>query len=67
MLATEVDLVGELKRVVRGERPTVDPRALLFLAAEAILEAHNADDRERRFRSIHPTRFTGNLIAFPKR
>lgn len=66
MLATEIDFVAELRRVVRGERTTVNPRALLFMAAEVILEAHNADERDgRRIDSACPR--TGNLIAFPKR
>jgi hypothetical protein len=66
MLATEVDFVAELERVVRGERPTVDPRALLFMAAEVILEARNAEERDcDRVRRACPR--TSNLIEFPKR
>jgi hypothetical protein len=44
--ATETSFVAELERVVRGERTTVDPRALLFVAAEVILEGRKADERE---------------------
>lgn len=44
MLAPKVNFLDELERVVQGERTTVDPRALLFVAAEVILEARNADN-----------------------
>jgi hypothetical protein len=46
MQATEANFLAELERVVRGERPTVDPRALLFVAAEVILEGRKADERD---------------------
>ena len=46
MQATESSFLAELERVVRGERPTVDPRALLFVAAEVILEGRKADERD---------------------
>jgi hypothetical protein len=44
--ATETNFLAELERVDRGERPTVDPRALLFVAAEVILEGRKADERD---------------------
>ena len=37
--ATKTNFLAELERVIRGEPTTVDPRALLFVAAEVILEA----------------------------
>ena len=66
MLTTHVDFEAELERVVRGETPTVNPRVLLFVAAEVILEGRKADERdfERIRRASTPT---GNLIAFPNR
>lgn len=78
MQATEANFLAELERVVRGERPTVDPRALLFVAAEVILEGHKADERDLpRIRSGQ-TPNTGNapntsnapntnVIPFPRR
>jgi hypothetical protein len=67
MQATEADFLSELERVVRGERTTVDPRALLLVAAEVILEGRKADERDlQRIRSS--THASGsNVIAFPKR
>jgi hypothetical protein len=59
-------LLGELERVVRGERTTVDPRALLFVAAEVILEGRKAD--ERGLQRIHRANVpSSNVIAFPRR
>jgi len=40
----ETTFLAELERVVRGERTTVDPLALLFVAAEVILEGRKADE-----------------------
>ena len=66
MRATEANFLAELERVVRGERPTVDPRALLFVAAEVILEGRKADERELQrigSASVH----TCKVLAFPRR
>ena len=66
MQATEADFLTELERVVRGERTTVDPRALLFVAAEVILEGRKADERDlQNIRSANAPR--SNVIQFPKR
>ena len=66
MQATETNFLAELELVVRGERPTVDPRALLFVAAEVILEGRKADERDlQRFRSAKTT--TSNVVPFPTR
>jgi hypothetical protein len=66
MQATEANFLGELERVVRGERPTVDPRALLFVAAEVILEGRKADERDlQRIRSANAPRC--NVIPFRMR
>ena len=66
MQATKPNFLAELERVVRGERTTIDPRALLFVAAEVILEGHKADERDlERIRSADAPR--SNVIAFPKR
>ena len=66
MQATESSFLAELERVVRGERPTVDPRALLFVAAEVILEGRKTDERDlQRIRSANAP--CSNLIAFPRR
>jgi len=66
MQATEGNFLAELERVVRGERPTVDLRALLFVAAEVILEGRKADERDlQRIRGANAPR--SNLIAFPRR
>jgi len=66
MPAAEANFLTELERVVRGERPTVDPRALLFVAAEVILEGRKADERDlQRIRSANAPR--SNLIPFPGR
>ena len=66
MQATEANFLTELERVVRGERPTVDPRALLFVAAEVILEGRKADERDlQRIRSANA--LSSNVIAFPGR
>ena len=66
MQATEANFIAELERVVRGERTTVDPRALLFVAAEVILEGRKADERD-----LETTRGAGasrsNVIPFPAR
>jgi hypothetical protein len=45
MLATESNFLAELERVVRGKRPTVDPRALLFVAAEVILQGSGSESK----------------------
>ena len=66
MHATEANFLAELERVVRGERPTVDPRALLFVAAEVILEGRNADERELQLVRSASTP-SSNVIAFPRR
>jgi hypothetical protein len=66
MQATEVNFLAELERVVRGERTTVDPRALLFVAAEVILEGRKADDRE--LQRIHSSNSPNSkVIPFPTR
>lgn len=66
MLAKETNFLAELERVVQGETPTVDPRALLFVAAEVILEGRKADELEvQRTRNTSTSRC--KLIAFPRR
>jgi hypothetical protein len=66
MQATETTFLAELERVVRGERTTVDPRALLFLAAEVILEGRKADELDlQRIRNASAS--GTNVIAFPRR
>jgi hypothetical protein len=66
MQATKPNFLAELERVVRGERTTIDPRALLFVAAEVILEGRKADERDlERIRSADAPR--SNVIAFPRR
>ena len=66
MQATEANFLAELERVVRGEHPTVDPRALLFVAAEVILEGRKADERDlQRIRSANAP--SNNVIAFSRR
>ncbi len=66
MQATKTNFLAELERVVRGERPTVDPRALLFIAAEVILEGRKADERDlQRIRSANVP--SHNVIAFRRR
>ena len=66
MLARETNFLAELERVVRGETPTVDPRALLFVAAEVILEGRKADEEElQRSRTLASS--SCKLIAFPRR
>ncbi len=66
MQATETNFLAELERVVRGERPTVDPRALLFVAAEVILQGRKADERDfQRIRSANAP--SNNVIAFSRR
>ena len=66
MQATESSFLAELERVVRGERPTVDPRALLFVAAEVILEGRKADERDLQ-RICSANAPSSNVIAFPRR
>jgi hypothetical protein len=53
--------------VVQGKTPTtVDPRALLFVAAEVILEGLKADEQElQRIRDTGTSRC--KLITFPAR
>jgi hypothetical protein len=66
MQAAETNFLAELERVVRGERTTVDPRALLFVAAEVILEGRKADERDlQRIRSASVS--ANNVIAFKRR
>jgi hypothetical protein len=66
MQATKPNFLAELERVVLGERTTIDPRALLFVAAEVILEGRKADERE--LEAIHTAAApTNNVIAFPRR
>ncbi len=66
MQATKPNFLAELERVVRGERTTIDPRALLFVAAEVILEGRKADERELEcIGSADSPR--SNVIAFPRR
>ena len=66
MQATEANFIAELERVVRGERTTVDPRALLFVAAEVILEGRKADERDlQNMRSADVS--SSNVIPFPAR
>jgi len=65
MQAAKVNFLAELERVVRGERTTIDPRALLFVAAEVILEGRKAD--ERGLERIPSPNAPLNVIAFPTR
>jgi len=65
MQAPETNFLAELERVVRGERTTVDPRALLFVAAEVILEGRKADERDLQRCSASAS--GSNVIAFPRR
>jgi hypothetical protein len=66
MLAKETNFLAELERVVQGETPTVDPRALLFVAAEVILEGRKADEQElQRIRNTSAS--SCKVIAFPRR
>ena len=65
MLAKETNFLAELERVVQGETPTVDPRALLFVAAEVILEGRKADEQElQRIRSASAS--SCKVIEFPR-
>jgi len=66
MLATETNFLAELERVVQGETPTVDPRALLFVAAEVILEGRKADEQELQS-SRRNSASNCKVIAFPQR
>jgi hypothetical protein len=66
MLAKETNFLAELERVVQGETPTVDPRALLFVAAEVILEGRKADERELQ-RIGNAGTSSCKIIAFPRR
>lgn len=50
MQAAPVNFIAELEHVVRGEPTTISPRALLFVAAEVILEGRKADQRELEHR-----------------
>lgn len=66
MLAKETNFLAELERVVRGETPTVDPRALLFVAAEVILEGRKADEQE--LQHIRKAKTSScKVISFPGR
>ena len=66
MLAKETSFLAELERVVQGETPTVDPRALLFVAAEVILEGRKADEQEL-LRTRPNSSSHGKVIPFPRR
>jgi len=66
MLAKETNFLAELERVVQGETPTVDPRALLFVAAEVILEGRKADEQELQC-SQRSSASSCKVIAFPRR
>ena len=66
MQATESNFLAELERVVRGERPRVDPRALLFVAAEVILEGRKADERDLQ-RICSAKAPCSNVLLFPTR
>ena len=66
MQATEANFLAELERVVRGESPTVDPRALVFVAAEVILEGRKADERDLR-RICSAKAPSNNVSPFPTR
>ena len=66
MQAPETSFLAELERVVRGERTTVDLRALLFVAAEVILEGRKADERDlQNIRNANAP--SSNVIPFPTR
>ena len=66
MQAAETNFLAELERGVRGESPTVDPRALLFVAAEVMLEGRKADEQDlQRIRSAKAS--ASNVIPFPTR
>jgi hypothetical protein len=66
MQAAEANFLSELERIVRGERPTVDPRALLFVAAEVILEGRKADERDLQgIRSASAQ--ACKVLVFPRR
>jgi hypothetical protein len=62
--ATETSFLAELERVVRGEPTTVDFRALLFVAAEVILEGRKADEREFTRRAKQRAS-GGKMLLFP--
>ena len=66
MLAKKTNFLAELERVVQGETPTVDPRALLFVAAEVILEGRKADEQELQ-RICNAGTSSCKIIAFPAR
>jgi len=66
MLAKETNFLAELERVVQGETPTVDPRALLFVAAEVILEGRKADEQELQW-SRRSSASSCKVIAFLRR
>lgn len=66
MLAKGTNFLAELERVVQGETPTVDPRALLFVAAEVILEGLKADELEQ-YRPGNTITSACKLITFPRR
>jgi hypothetical protein len=66
MQATEANFLAELERVVRGERTTVDPRALLFVAAEVILEGRKADEQDLQ-NILSANAPSSNVIPFPTR
>ena len=66
MLAKETNFLAELERVVQGETPTVDPRALLFVAAEVILEGRKVDEQELQ-NGRDSSGSNCKVIGFPKR
>ena len=64
MQRQNANFLAELERVVRGEQTTVDPRALLFVAAEVILEGCGGEGRDaERLRSSDAGK--SNVIVFP--
>jgi hypothetical protein len=68
MSAKQTNFLAELERVVQGETPTVDPRALLFVAAEVILEGRKADEQElQRVGSTAASASSCKVISFPRR
>jgi hypothetical protein len=64
--ATETNFLAELERVVRGEPTTVDPRALLFVAAEVILAGGKADERDLQC-SRNASTVRSKVLVFPRR
>jgi hypothetical protein len=65
MQSGKPNFLAELERVVRGEPLTVDPRALLFIAAEVILEGRKEDERDSD--RLRASGLRSNVIAFRTR